>query len=153
MEFFAKHIAEENPANLFCWYSGQTSPQQVMISVDIRDGEVSARYNPEVGNAISRVEFDGEWLMFGLSSCPTSESANEIIDNVVLVLNSLLKDNDWQVGEFLPHGEAVQKLMFEVEQITEHVRFNSIHHVNCDRNEPLSIWDEYGNFVDTVFEE
>src|SRR5271157_2268595 len=94
MEFFAKHIDENNPAELFHWYPGQTSPQRVMICVDIREGDVSARYNPEIGNAISFAEYDGIWLMFGLSSCPTSESANEIIDNVVSMLNALLKDND-----------------------------------------------------------
>jgi hypothetical protein len=152
-EFFAKHIAEENPAELFHWYPTQTSPQQVMISVDIREGDVSARYNPEIGNAISSAEYDGIWLMFELFSCPTSESANEIIDNVVCVLNTLLKDNDWSVGEFFPYGEPALALITKVKQITQHVEYNSISHVNCDRDEPLSIFDEYGNFVDTVYDE
>ena len=59
MEFHAKYIDEYNPAKLFNWYPGQQEPQEVMISVDIRDGQVSARYNPEVGNAISKAEFEG----------------------------------------------------------------------------------------------
>jgi len=150
MEFFAKHIDENDAAKLFHWYPGQTNPQQSMICVDIRDGEVSARYNPEVGNAVTEVEFNGEWLMFDV---PTACAANALIDEVVLSLNNLLEENSWSVGNFKPHGEAVRLLVEDVQQALDNARYNSINHVDCDRNEPLSIFDEYGYFIDTVYDE
>jgi len=151
--FFAKPIDEENPAVLFHWYPGQTNPQHSMISVDIRDGEVTARYNPEIGNAVTEAEFNGEWLMFELDDVPTACAANSLIDEVVLSLNNLLKENSWSVGNFKPHGEAVQLLVEDVRQVLDNARYNSINHVDCDKSEPLSIFDEYGSFIDTVYDE
>lgn len=150
MEFYPKYIDEYDPAKLFHWYPNQTNPQQVMISVDIRDGEVSCRYNPEIGNSISKAEFDGEWLMFLLNDCPTAMSANRLIDEVVSVLNGQLLENAWGDGNFQPHSESTKALIEAVKETTEPAIFYSIHHINCDRNEDLAIWDEWGNFLDLV---
>jgi hypothetical protein len=150
MEFHAKYIDEYNPAKLFHWYPRQQKPQEVMISVDIRDGEVSARYNPEIGNAISKAEFEGEWLMFPLKDCPTALSVNRLIDDCVMFLNDQLRANDWGLGNFQPHSESVQELIEGLRMITDNASFYSIHHVNMDRNDELGIWDKDGEFVDLV---
>ncbi len=47
-----KRLDESKPHQLHCHYSGQTNRQDAYIALDIRDGEMWADYNAEIGNAI-----------------------------------------------------------------------------------------------------
>ena len=38
--------------DLLTQYQGQTSPQDAYIELDTKTGEMSAKYNPEIGNAV-----------------------------------------------------------------------------------------------------
>jgi hypothetical protein len=145
--FTAKHISTDDQAALYHWYPGQSAPQDVMVAVDIEDGEVSMRYNPEIGSAISRDEFEGTWRMAVMNACPTVDAANDLIDAVVAALNETLTDNGWEIGNFQPRGEVVRVLDAEVERVVSLFEGNTLHHLECDRDQELAVWDECGNYV------
>jgi hypothetical protein len=145
--FTAKHLDTANQTALFCWYAGQTSPQDVMIAVDIRNGEVTARYNPEIGNAVSEAEYDGEWRMTAIGACPTVDYANELIDACVAELNVVMRVNGWEIGNFAVRGDCVAVLDEVVEEVVRLHNGNTLHHLECDRDQELAVWDECGNYV------
>lgn len=154
MEFTAKHHNDDNNETaLHCWYRGQSNPQQVQIAVDLEDGEVTVRYNPEVGNAITAREYDGIWLTHGISQVPTVTAANELIDQVVTALNETCTDNGWSVGNFAPHGDAAKAIGEEIERVVDLFSGNTVGHVGGDRDQPLAVWDECGNWVSDDSEE
>ena len=139
-KFHCKPVNENNPANLFHWYRGSNEPQPVMIAVDRRDGEVTCRYNPEVGNAVTPSEANGDWLMFRLNGCPVASHANNLIEAVVKTLNDV---ENWPD----PLHENISEV---VEGVINGYPFNTIHHLECERDEPMAVFDPSGDFIEEL---
>jgi hypothetical protein len=73
---------EGDPDALYRHYSGQTKPQDCYISLDLRDGEMRADYNAEIGNAVPDYVWHGLVQRFTI---PTLQPAtvNALMESLV----------------------------------------------------------------------
>jgi hypothetical protein len=75
--------------------------------------------------------------MFILHSCPTAEEANNLINETVDFLNAAAE-------------EDLPSQLEEVREILQNASFYSIHHVGCERDQPLAVWNPYGTYSHDV---
>lgn len=73
-------LDEDNPAYLFRRDQGQSEPQPCHIDLDLRDGELTADYNPEVGGdrSMPALVVNGIRRWWGIP-CLTAAAANRVM--------------------------------------------------------------------------
>ena len=84
-----KSLDESRPHQLFEQYAGQTKPQRAYIALDLRDGTMTAGYNPEIGNAIPMDVWQGlirRWYMPPFAA----ETANRIMQDMAELAQRVL---------------------------------------------------------------
>lgn len=86
----------ENVDDLFCKYPGQSEPQPVELSLDIRTGDLRCDYNPEIGNATTFDHFHGLILSANIP-CLTADAANELMAEVAPIAQRVLDgaEEEW----------------------------------------------------------
>lgn len=79
-----------NQAALWRHYSGQQEAQPVFLSLDLRDGEWTADYNPEIGGAVPSAVYYGKVLRFRLPIIPTTDAVNRVLAELAPLAQKLL---------------------------------------------------------------
>src|SRR5437764_9511873 len=74
-------LNENDPTAIYRHYQGELAPQPCLIALDLEDGELTARYNPEIGSGIPESVCHGRTLWWDIP-CLTAESANELMDDI-----------------------------------------------------------------------
>lgn len=76
------HVAHVSPATaLHHRYPGQTSAQPCHVELDCQDGELTADYNVEIGNAVPLVVWHGHVRRYSIP-CLSADAANEVLDEI-----------------------------------------------------------------------
>lgn len=86
----------EGSLDLYCKYQGQTRPQPCHIQLDLESGELSAGYNPEIGNAVPMGVFHGivrRWAIPALKA----DVVNDLLGRLAPDLQALLDDESTKV--------------------------------------------------------
>jgi len=65
---------------LHCHYDGQINPQKAYISLDLRDGEVTADYDGEIGGGIPSDVFNGHVLRWEIRDEFTADEIYSILE-------------------------------------------------------------------------
>lgn len=80
-------LTEDN--ELLCHYSSEHRPQPCVLWLDLEDGEMSARYNPEIGNGIPMSVHLGRtrWVEIPLL---TTAAANALLEEVAPLAERIL---------------------------------------------------------------
>jgi len=78
-----KVIPCEDKTELYCHYSGQISPQNAYIAIDLRDGTIWATYNGEIGNAVPMDVWNGLTHRYCLPFPVYAESVNKCMEELV----------------------------------------------------------------------
>jgi hypothetical protein len=73
-------IPENQPGHLYWHYDGQTSPQPTHLVLDLRDGELTADYDPEVGNGHPMSVEHRLVLWFTLPGVYTAAAYNALLE-------------------------------------------------------------------------
>jgi len=118
METTIKALTEKY--ELLCTYPGQTSPQGAYIELDTGTGEISAEYNPEIGNAVPMRVWNGITIRYGIPLL-TDEAANSLMEELQPLLERVYAGTEtvWNgnnhVGRMdedaaAAHGEIEQTL-------------------------------------------
>lgn len=69
----------EEKTDLFCFYPRESAPQACFLKFDIRSGELTADYDPEIGvNHCTRAERDRLILTWPIP-CLTKEAGNQLL--------------------------------------------------------------------------
>ena len=87
-------------AVLYCRYEGQSGPQPVVVSLDMRDGELSIDYDGTVGSGTRRAVYDGDIREYFLDvsheaaaahfSVPTATAANALLREIAPLAQRVL---------------------------------------------------------------
>jgi hypothetical protein len=113
-------LDENDPAALHCHYQGQYEAQPCKLTLDLESGELTAEYNPEIGNAKPMREYNGLVLSWPIPTL-TAAAANKLIDEVTEAAQRILDGasvewdgNNW-VGRLDDDAEtAAGRLEFAV---------------------------------------
>jgi hypothetical protein len=102
----------EEKTDLFCFYPRESSPQTCFLKLDIRNGELTADYDPEIGvNHCTRAEQDRLILTWPIP-CLTKEAGNQLLQETAPLANEILAgaDIEWNgqnhVGTFTEAAAA-----------------------------------------------
>lgn len=79
----------EEPAELFCQYPGEGRPQPCYLTLDLEDGSLTCRYNPEIGNAVPMSVFHRRTLWFSIPPF-TAAAANGFMADVAPLAQRIL---------------------------------------------------------------
>lgn len=104
--------------DLFCKYPGQSGPQPVELSLDIRTGQLSCAYNPTIGGG-STFDHYHRLILAERIPCLTAEAANAFMAEVV-PLAQLVVDGatvEWDGSNHV--GRFTTAAMAAWERITE----------------------------------
>jgi len=80
----------DDPAVLFCQYTGQTGPQSCFIALDLEDGRLWADYDGEIGNGVPESVWHQRTLRWALPVVPTAQAANDLLDTVAADATAVL---------------------------------------------------------------
>lgn len=104
---------EPNEFPIFHQYAGQFLPQPAFISLDINDGEVTADYSGEIGNAVPFDVWHKKVLRFSVEPCIRAAKIAEIIEShkdefqAILDGASIEWDGNNNVGCFTKDAERI----------------------------------------------
>jgi len=115
-------LTATNQAALWQHYSGQQEAQPVFLALDLRDGEWTADYNPEIGGAVPAAVFYGKVLRFRLPIIPTVDAANRLLAELAPLAQELLDgdhDAENKIYEFIEDSWADEDIvaMWPIEAI------------------------------------
>jgi hypothetical protein len=82
-------LDETDPTALYRHYGGQDGPQDCFISLDLRDGELTADWNGEIGNSVPESVWHGQVLRWGIP-CLTSKAANLFLTEIAPIAQRIL---------------------------------------------------------------
>ena len=82
-------IDENDPAFLFRHYQGQSGPQPCRVVLDLGDGNLSADYNPEIGDAVSASVWHGIIRTWTIPTV-TALAANQIMRDIAALAQRVL---------------------------------------------------------------
>jgi len=91
----------ENNADLYCHYSGQVNAQGCFIWVNLRDREMGADYNPEIGNAVPADVYKGTTRRYYLPAAIYAKSANRLMEHILPLAESLLSTYDGRETQYM----------------------------------------------------
>jgi hypothetical protein len=75
---------------LRCQYPGQQQPQPVFAELDLETGELSTRYNPEIGNGVPMNVWNNRSMRFYFAGIPTVARANAAMREVAPLAQRVL---------------------------------------------------------------
>ncbi|MEU7480570.1 hypothetical protein AB0A63_31645 [Lentzea sp. NPDC042327] len=84
-----RNLDETNPTVLYRHYQGELYVQSCHLELDLRDGELSADYDGEIGNAIPMSVHHGIVRRWGIP-CVTAKSANELMRDIAPLAQRVL---------------------------------------------------------------
>jgi len=67
---------------LYCWYEGQTQPQDAYIEIDLDEETVRADWDAEIGNAVPANVWHGRARRFNVSNQLTQEEVDALIEKI-----------------------------------------------------------------------
>lgn len=70
-----------NVTELYCRYTGQTKRQPCFVELDCDEETLTARYNPEIGNAVPANVFHGRTIRWSIP-CLSASAANVLLDEL-----------------------------------------------------------------------
>lgn len=110
---FITPLPDTEPAYLFRHYHGETSSQETFLSIDLRDGEVTCGYNPEIGNSVPASVYHHAVLRLDLPTVLATEHANALLTEALPIAQRIIDGSSVQMdrngneaGRFDPAGEA-----------------------------------------------
>lgn len=106
-----------DPASLWQHYSGQQTHQDVFISLDTRDGELTADYNGEVGNAVPAAVWHGQVRRYELDVIPTAAGANRLLARLAPLAQRIL--DAWDAGDGAAVDAAEDEMRVAVRDIPD----------------------------------
>ena len=119
-------VDETNPTALYLRYPGQGPAQGVYIQLDLRDGELTANAEVEVGNSFSRSARDGVVRQWTLPYVPTAEGANTLLHALVPLAERVLagstveSDDVNQVGYLNDAADAAESKILRYLEVVEY---------------------------------
>lgn len=84
------HLDETNPAVLFHRYRSTEHPQQAILELSLRDGELRADYNGEPGDDGYPAEVAQGLIRWYSIPCLTAQVANQLLDSVAPLAQRVL---------------------------------------------------------------
>ncbi len=131
----------EDPTELYCKYPGQTGPQPCFIELDPSTGALTAKYNPEVGNAVPASVYHGKVLRWSIPLM-NAETVNALMEQVTPLAQRVCDG----YSERWNGSNTVGKLTEDAEEASD--KIDTI----CDREEDsLHVWEAsewYGSHSD-----
>lgn len=109
-----KPLDETNPTALFRHYDGETYAQSCHIELDLRDGELTADYDGEIGNAVPMTVWHGIVRRWGIP-CLTAEAANTLMREIAPLAQRVLDgasiewDGNNNVGRLTDDAQAAEE--------------------------------------------
>lgn len=82
-------LDENDPTALYCHYQGEYEAQSCYLTLDLESGDLTAEYNPEIGNGIPARQYHGVVLIWSIPTL-TAEAANALIDRTAEVAQRIL---------------------------------------------------------------
>lgn len=82
-------LPTDQPAYLFRQYSGQHDSQDTFLRIDLRDGEVTCDYNPEIGNSVPASVYHNLVLRFDIPRLATL-FANDLLTEALPIAQRIL---------------------------------------------------------------
>lgn len=99
-----RRLDEDDPTDLFHLYRPYEPPQDCFVSLDLRDGELTADWNVETGsNAVPESVYSGQVRRWGIP-CLTTAAANQLLEDLAPAAQRVLDgaeiawDGDNMVG-------------------------------------------------------
>jgi hypothetical protein len=128
----------EEKFDLVVKYQSQINPQDVVIDLDLESGELSARYNPEIGNSVLEAVWNGRIREWGLNrfTYPAAEAMNDYLEDIKPLAEIILNDSavKWDSSNHV--GVMGQEAREAEDRI-----INSL--MNADFTELIEITDSY----------
>lgn len=115
-------LDEADPTAIYRHYQGEQSPQPCHIELDLRDGELSADYDAEIGNAVPMSVWHGIVRRWGIP-CVTAESANQLMRDIAPLAQRVLDgatiewDGNNNVGVLTVDAQAAEE---ELSSLLDH---------------------------------
>lgn len=110
-------LDEAIPDALHCHYQDELYAQSCHVELDLRDGELSAGYDPEIGNAVPSSVWHGTVRRWGIP-CLTAEAVNTLMRDIAPLAQRVLDgatvewDGNNNVGVLIEDaGEAEQEIL------------------------------------------
>lgn len=132
------HITKlTEPDELYRHYDGQHEPQPAVLVLDLADGELTCRYNPEIGNGVPESVWHHRTLWIDIPRL-TADAANALMAEVAPVAERVLAgatiswDGHNHVGRLTADAEAA------LEELTDRCRPDGFHWSSDDM---VSVWD------------
>lgn len=76
------HVSTKTLHPLYAHFSGQTSPQESYVELDLDSGNLSADYSGEVGNGIPERIWNGRATRFDVDPHLTADEINTLLDEI-----------------------------------------------------------------------
>jgi hypothetical protein len=120
---------------LCCHYDRQTTRQPCFVELDCQTGTLTARYNPEIGNAIPCSVWHGHEQRWDIP-CLTADAANELMDDITPLAQRVLDgySSEWDGSNHVAHFTADAHAASE--EIAE-----TIDAINVSEDNGVSCWD------------
>jgi hypothetical protein len=112
-------LDETTPHALHQHYAAEQAPQACYLALDLRDGELSASYNPEIGSGIPASVFHHVVLWWPIP-CLTAAAANGLMRELAPLAQRMLTggrvewDRSNDVGVLTPDAQAAKQEIHEL---------------------------------------
>lgn len=80
----------ERDVDIYCHYEGQTNAQPAEIVLECESGRLVARYNPEIGNAVSGHRWHGRECAWDLDNSLSDAAVIEILEEIKPLCQEIL---------------------------------------------------------------
>ncbi len=89
----------KNHDDLYCHYSGQYKRQDCFVSLDLEDGELTADYNPEIGNGVPECVYSRRTLRWKMPLL-TADNANWLLKQIKPLAQRVLAGATIELNRF-----------------------------------------------------
>jgi hypothetical protein len=112
-------LDEDVPHALHQHYAGEQAPQACHLALDLRDGELSAAYNPEIGSGIPAFVYHHVVLWWPIA-CLTAAAANSLLRDLAPLAQRVLAGSriEWDgsndVGVLTRDAQAAEQQILDL---------------------------------------
>ena len=126
--------SESSLCPLSCKYDGQSREQDAYITLDCDEGILSARYDPEIGGAVTQDVWHGRTIRWPVSSMVTWDEITEAFDLIKPYAESILESyrSEWIDGNFVPQFDESTDDFAAIRKICDARCMSSIELVEAD---------------------
>lgn len=131
-----RKLDESEPAQLYNRYQGQSEPQPCYVSLDLRDGELTASWNGEIGNAVPFTVWHGVVRRYTIPPL-RADAANRLLEEIAPVAQAVLDgatvewDGSNMVGQLTESASLAEE---EIERL-------HIERAEARDYEIIQVWD------------